>query len=383
MPIHDIIVHLFLGKYVEPLPLRTWVSIVRILRYQQCLARLGWIMRKNDQLDKLPEYVVNHVKNAELIAQKQYNQVQYEVKILHRLLKPMSTHLLFLKGAAYSVTDNANVGFGRTYSDIDLLVDKKSIQNIEKELCLYGFFSEDLDEYDQKYYREWTHEIPPMRHGSRGTVLDVHHNLLPPITGRAPDVELFFQHTHKTSNGYTVFSPAAMLLHSSIHLFLNEEIKHGFRDLTDLYLIIEQYQDENFWQEVVSLAIKSGFATEIFLALRYNKIILSLEIPETVSNQLKVYRPNNYQLRFLDFVFLNKLRATHPVNPSKNYLLADWLLLIRGHFLKMPFLLLLKHLSRKILRQILSSIFGSSMFDKKTEQPQKNSPSTHTKASEK
>ncbi|WP_333798035.1 nucleotidyltransferase domain-containing protein [Rheinheimera sp.] len=368
---HNLIIQLFLGKDPGPLALEDWATIVRILRDQQCLARLGWRLDQHGLTDALPQYVQNHLKNAELIAQKQYHQVQYEAKLLQSLLQPLTPHLLFLKGAAYSLLDDAAVGRGRTYSDIDLLVDKQSLPQIERELCLYGFFAEDLDEYDQKYYRVWSHEIPPLRHGSRGTLLDVHHNLLPLMTGRAPDIQLFFHHTQQTSAGYSVFSPAAMLLHSTIHLMLSEEIKHGFRDLTDLYLIIEQYQTPEFWQELVELAIQTGFATELLLALRYNQNILFLAVPEHVIKTLEPYQPSRFQLRLLDYIFMHKLVPQHQAFANSSDTLADFMLLLRGHYLKMPLWLLLKHLGRKFYRQILSALFGSNILDKNTDQHSK------------
>jgi hypothetical protein len=367
MHIHDTLITLFLGKHPGSLSLSVWAQIVRVLRYQQCLARFGWRLEQLGLSADLPEFVKNHIKNAELIAQKQNFQVQYEAALLQRLLKPLSAHVLFLKGAAYSLSDNDTVGRGRTYSDIDLLVDKTSLPLIEQELCLYGFFAEDLDEYDQKYYREWSHEIPPLRHSNRGTVLDIHHNLLPIVTGRAPDISLFFKHIQTTAAGYTVFSPAAMFLHSTIHLILSEEIKHGFRDLTDLFLLLEQNQNNAFWQELLSLSVDSGFTTEFFLALRYIDKILGFAIPGEVTQKLAAYKPAGYKLTYLDFIFMRKLKPTHPCLANNSDLLADWLLLLRGHYLKMPIHILLKHLGRKIFLQFMAAALGSNFFDKKTE----------------
>lgn len=365
MQTSDLIVAIFRGNFSGSLSLQDWSKVIRILRYQQCLARLSWRIREKCLPIDLPAYARHHFDNAELIAQKQFHQVHYEAALLQRLLQPYSQHLLFLKGAAYSLNDNATVGCGRTYSDIDVLVDKESLPMVEQELALYGFFSDDLDEYDQKYYREWSHEIPPLRHGNRGTVLDVHHNLLPPVTGRAPDNRVFFQHTQKTSAGYTVFRPAAMFLHSSVHLFLNEEIKHGFRDLTDLYLIIEQYQSPQFWQELVDLAVECNFTVELILALRYTQQILGAKIPDTVTEQLTCFEPNRFKLSYLDFIYLRMLRPSHPVLMNFAEHFAEWLLLLRGHWLKMPLHLLIKHLVRKTSRQVVTAMFGSNVLDKK------------------
>jgi len=365
MQISDVIIELFRGNVPASLSLKQWSDTIRVLRYQQCLARIGWRLKHlGVDISTLPQYVQNHFKNAEIIARKQFHQVHYEAAELQKLLQPYATHLLFLKGAAYSLTENACVGSGRTYSDIDLLVDRNSITVIEKELAVHGFFAEDLDEYDQKYYREWSHEIPPLRHGSRGTVLDVHHNLLPIISGRAPDINMFFQHIQATQDGYSVFKPAAMFLHSTIHLFLNEEIKHGFRDLTDLYLIIEQYQSDAFWRELVELAISTNFAVELCLALRYTNKILGQAIPASVTEELQRFLPSKVALSYLDFIFLRILKPTHPVFGNWQDNLAQLLLLVRGHYLKMPLTILIKHLLWKSGRQITTALLGSSFFDK-------------------
>jgi hypothetical protein len=45
---------------------------------------------------------------------------------------------------------------------------------IEKRLWLLGWLSEELTEHDEKYYRKWAHETPPLRHSKRGTIVDIH-----------------------------------------------------------------------------------------------------------------------------------------------------------------------------------------------------------------
>ncbi|UUZ51358.1 nucleotidyltransferase family protein [Massilia sp. B-10] len=46
------------------------------------------------------------------------------------------------------------------------------------------------DPYDQRYYRVWMHEIPPMQHVQRGSVIDVHHAILPLTAAARPDPAL-------------------------------------------------------------------------------------------------------------------------------------------------------------------------------------------------
>ena len=53
-----------------------------------------------------------------------------------------------------------------------------SLIAISTALMLAGYVTTHLDPYDQRYYRRWRHELPPMQHVKRLTVLDVHHNLV-------------------------------------------------------------------------------------------------------------------------------------------------------------------------------------------------------------
>ena len=55
----------------------------------------------------------------------------------------------------------------------------------EAALMLDGWASGHRSAYDQRYYRTWMHELPPMQHIQRGTVLDVHHAIAP-LMPRAP-----------------------------------------------------------------------------------------------------------------------------------------------------------------------------------------------------
>src|SRR3546814_4498658 len=74
---------------------------------------------------------------------------------------------------------------GRLFSDIDFMVPRARIEEVEHRLLDAGWEPAVADEYDQLYYRRWTHQIPPLRHFRRNTVLDVHHTIVP-LTARAP-----------------------------------------------------------------------------------------------------------------------------------------------------------------------------------------------------
>jgi len=98
------------------------------------------------------------------------------------VLAALDPEIILLKGAAY-LEAGLPCSQGRTLSDLDLLVRREELPRIEKTLQEAGWESDTEEEYDQRYYREWMHEIPPLKHRFRGLEVDIHHNLLA-LTGR-------------------------------------------------------------------------------------------------------------------------------------------------------------------------------------------------------
>lgn len=337
-------------RQVPDLSLQQWGELIPLLRRQQMLARFA--LRCNLLASPIPEYARRHITNACRLAEKQLGQVHYEAQCL-QAISGHRHRIVYLKGAAYSLAGR-DAGLGRTYSDIDLLVPAAELNEIEFELLLHGYVGEELDPYDDMYYRRWAHEIPPLKHAERGTVLDVHHQLLPPISGRAPDLMPFWQSIQATAEGYWVLGPAAMYLHSAIHLFCNEEIKHGFRDITDLALLAEEFDSPEFWQELIGLATRSGFASELWLSVDQLRIQGVFELPLVIRQWWLAY-PATVSQRYLWRAMYTRVLSPEPCAAGWRFVLA-----LRGHWLKMPLSVLCKHTVAKVRRAVVNAMFGDA-----------------------
>ena len=90
---------------------------------------------------------------------------------------PLSRQVVLLKGAAY-ILQGLEFSRGRMPNDVDLLVRRSDLDETESSLLLAGWESETTDAYDQRYYREWSHELPPMRFPGHALEIDLHHTCL-------------------------------------------------------------------------------------------------------------------------------------------------------------------------------------------------------------
>ncbi|GEA02376.1 hypothetical protein KUL17_12730 [Alteromonas sp. KUL17] len=347
-------------NFPDSLSATEWRDLILVARANSLLPRVASILLNSSDHDlyippRAHAHLVASIRHETLF----HNQVVHEVKLVNsKVSGALTRKLIVLKGAGYVIA-GSKAAKGRIFSDIDLLLLKNDIPKVERALHLFGFVSDTDSEYDQKYYREWAHEIPPLRHFQRGTVLDVHHNIIPVVSGRAPNIEFFFESTVETEYGVEVLRPAAMFLHSAIHLFFSEEFTNGFRDLSDLSLLLDEIIDDDVeLSYLFSLAGNTGFENELFLAFRYLERVFDRQIPAHIYQRFKQPLPKGIRLGLNDFIFGKVLAANHRLVDVKFRGLAQWLAFVRGHLLKMPFNILVKHTASKLWQSIVKSVTG-------------------------
>lgn len=322
-------------------------ALISEAREQKLLAQLGgsW---SQDSINCLPDRVRQHFESEQCVADYVKQSVQWEIERIYEALKKFDIKFVLLKGSAYSLA-NLDAGFGRIYQDIDILVRRDQIHQVESVLLRNGWVDDCKDEYDQKYYRRWMHELPPRRHIRTGTVLDVHHNIIP-LTGRyCPSAESIFESAIPiVGTPYWRLCNEDMVLHSASHLFLNGEFDHGLRDLYDLYALLRQFErkDENFWSALLERSTQLGFDEVLFYALFYVKSVFQTPLSGLVKAKNNVLDLESRNPMF-DWAFKCAFESNFMRPNNIKVLLAKWILFVRSHWLKMPWYLLFPHLSRK------------------------------------
>ena len=206
-----------------------WDRLLQSLRRLGLLARIQVLLAERGLLDAVPAQPRMHLESARIVADNEQRIMHWEVNRIQRALKELSTPVIFLKGAAYLIA-GLSVAKGRISTDIDILVDKADLPAVETALLKHGWEHTKVDEYDQYYYRIWSHELPPLRHRERRTIIDVHHTILP-LTGRChPDPKkLLAQAITLDGSRFKILAPADMVLHSAAHAFQDGDLVRGLK----------------------------------------------------------------------------------------------------------------------------------------------------------
>ena len=169
-----------------------WDLFIRQARHANMLAKIYYRLKEFELLEKVPQQALLHLQSRFYISERHSQSAFWEIDEINKVLSSITVPVILLKGAAYLAL-NLNAAKGRLFNDLDILVPKKVISKVEKELWKDGWLNFHNDEYDQRYYRKWMHELPPLKHENRGTVLDVHHTILPETAKLKVNVEQLFR----------------------------------------------------------------------------------------------------------------------------------------------------------------------------------------------
>ena len=328
----------------------TWEQLLRAARHGYLLSRVAWMANQNGLIGQLPEKVEFHLKSALRVAESQVTSVNWEIFQIQKALAGSAIPFVLLKGAAY-IKGGFEPAHGRLLSDVDIMVPKVRLNDTEKALYNHGWFPTKLDAYDQRYYREWMHELPPMQHLRRGTTLDVHHTILPPTALLKPDVDKLWASVCEIENTKDVFvlSPVDMVLHSATHLFHDGELEHGLRDLVDIDALIRQFsRQDQFFQALVARADELHLGRPLFYALKYAKAFLHTPIPDDIFSSVEGFANHSRMVRSIMAVVVPKsIGSILEDQPSNTSRVSQFAMYVRSHYVRMPMHLLLPHLLRK------------------------------------
>jgi len=326
-----------------------WDLLVRQARRAGLLARIGCMLEAQGSIELVPDAPRAHMQAAMNFGIAQHADAMRELTYIDDALAPTGVRPVLLKGAAY-VAAGLLPAMGRVFADIDIMVPRERLPEVEAALMSHGWATTHLSAYDQRYYREWMHELPPLRHIRRRTVLDVCHAILPPRARLKPSSARLLASVRALSSPqrFAVLGPTDMVLHGMVNLFHNDDLSHALRDLSDLDLLLRSFgRIQGFWSDLVGRAEDLDLTRPLYLGLRYTKLLLGTPMPREAAG---ADDPGSFSTASDDWLWTRALRPQHSTATDRWTPLALFALYVRAHWLRMPPVLLLRHLTVKALR---------------------------------
>jgi hypothetical protein len=329
---------------------REWGLLVGQARSSSLVARLAYILERHPLIES-PAGARRHFEGERAVTEALAREVLRDIRQIADPLAEIGARIILLKGAAYVIGD-LPPSRGRVFGDIDILVPRHLIPVVEQRLKAVGWESSELDAWDQRFYREWMHEIPPLAHSKTGTVVDVHHTIVPLTARNKLAANLLFDAAIPAALDRTlsILSPADMVLHSAVHLFNEGEFDRALRDLVDLDLLLRHFgQRTEFWDGLVDRSQALDLGRPLYYCLRYAHRFLGTPVPAAILARSARAAPAVPWL--MDVLFERGLRPAHRSCRNAGTRLAVRLLYLRGHLLRLPLTLLIPHLLRKSFKR--------------------------------
>jgi hypothetical protein len=324
-------------------------QLSRVLDAAEHARLLGWLLtHAGGKIPNIaaPVWLRDRFISALSLAAEYDRSVRWETERVNSAFAGSNIRWVLLKGAAY-LAAGLPPGRGRRVADLDLLVAETQLSRAEELLRERGWEFPVLDPYDDRFYREWMHEVPPMVHRERQSIVDLHHAILPRTSRRHPSTNRLLERSIETEVGIRVLCPSHMVLHAAAHLFHDGEIAGAIRDLVDLDGLLRGFgQDQAFWSDFREEAKTLGLERPAYYALRYTQRLLNTPIPDEVTRDAASWGPPTAVRLLMDVLVERTVQGNQAVGSDASALA----LYIRSHWLRMPPLLLARHLWRKGLR---------------------------------
>ncbi len=310
-----------------------WPGLISAARAEQLIGSLAFRMQRRN----LPARVEAVFEAARRDAAYSRTQALWEAEMARRALAPLGVPVILLKGTAFHAADY-DACIGRGVGDLDIMVPRASLDAVEAALLAAGWERmKEADGYDDVYYRRWMHELPPLIHRTRDRMIDVHHTILPLTARPSPDAEALIADSVALENGLRILSPADIIVHAAAHLFADGDLAGGLRNLWDVDRLLREFAaaDPHFWAKLDARAAHHQLKRAVRRAVR-----LAGDLYGTPA-------PSGWRARSLaDPLFKARLLARNGWGQEQRKLLR-FAFYVRSHWLRMPPLMLARHLWRK------------------------------------
>jgi hypothetical protein len=312
---------------------RDWTALLCAARAESLLASLAFRLEGQ----AVPPKVEAILAAARTDSVQVRTQALWEAEMARRALDPLGIPVILLKGTAYAAA-GLEAARGRSIGDLDILVPRSSLADAERALVAAGWGWVKEDPYDDLYYRRWMHELPPLIHRERDRMIDVHHTILPLTARPRPQADLLVTRSVELAGGVRALHPADMIVHAAAHLIADGDLAGGLRNLWDIDRLIREFsaRDHEFTVELRERAWEHNLEAAVARALRLANRLYGTPIDGRLAGRR----------RLSDHWFAARLLARDGWGRPTRRLLR-FAFYVRSHWLRMPPLMLARHLWTK------------------------------------
>ena len=331
-----------------------WTALLTVARAERLVGTVAY--RLAGQV--LPDTVTAILADERTNAEYQKRSALWEADCARRALADYAHKVVLMKGTAYAAA-GLQAAEGRHIGDLDIMVARADLGAVEAMLLAAGWEWVKEDAYDDAYYRDHMHELPPLIHKERDRMIDVHHTILPLTAKPKPDAaamladavslnpvrpdlverqegarERASTRSARTDN-LCIFSPTDMVIHSAAHLFADGELDGGLRNLWDIHCLLTEFADDAFWLALKSRAGHHQLWPAVHRAARLAHELYCTEIP---TDWQSWHRQDKW--------YVMRLTARNEWGQQTRKIIR-LIFYIRSHLLRMPPLMLARHLWTK------------------------------------
>jgi hypothetical protein len=335
-------------EYLTRLDAESWESLLVEADLLGLSGRIAWDARGLGVVSTEP-WLGERLTGCRHRGDASKRAILWELDRIAAALAGIDAPIVALKGAAYLLLD-LRLARGRQPADVDVLVPEPALGRAEAALKAAGWVATTLHPYDERYYRLWTHELPPMLHPSRGIPLDLHHGLVPRTSRIRPDARRVVERSRPVDGSdVRVPCPSHLVVHAAVHLFHDGEIAGALRDLSDIDALLRELGegDPGFWDDLCDEAVALDASRATYYALRYGGRLLATPVPDRVTARALEWAPSGPVQRTMDALVERALPLSERTRPW----VPAAMLKARAHWLRMPPALLARHLAVKAVRR--------------------------------
>ena len=318
---------------VEAFDSGQWTDLISIARAESLIGSLAHRVKDVSVPDRVRAVLQDAIEAHDLARQ----QALWEADCARRALADYPGKIVLMKGTAY-VAANLDAGVGRSIGDLDIMVAREDLPVVEAALLDAGWEWVKPDPYDDQYYRDHMHELPPLIHRERDRMIDVHHTILPLTATPRPDAQAILDSSIRLDDGLYVMGPADMVLHSIAHLFADGDLAGGLRNLWDINLLLRHFSEADgaFWTELHGRAKIHGLVNELARAVRLTADLYAAPVCANGTNETKL----------TDHLYIRRLLARDGYGRETRKV-TRFAFYVRSHWLRMPPVMLARHLWTK------------------------------------